>query len=631
MALLLLTVLVYLPGLDGPFLFDDYQNIVLPLEAGVGSVRALWEYAVSGVSGPLGRPLALLSFAGNAVAGGLDAFWFKAVNVVLHLGNGLLVFALCRRLLQLGPAAEGSTRPTDLVAGFVAAAWLLHPLQVSSVLYVVQRMTSLSSTFVLLGLLAYLGAREQQLAATPRAARGRLWLATPLCLLLGTLAKESGVLLMAYLVVIELCFLRFCSAAGQRDLRLFHALFAAAPLIALAAWVVMNPTSLAAGQEYRGFTVAERLLTEARALWFYLQLLLVPDPGQMSLFHDGFPISRGWLAPWTTLPAVLGVFAVGGLFLVLRRRLPWLAFGIGWFLAGHALESTFVMLEPVQLHRNYLAILGPLLAAAVAAASLSPDWRRRSLLAAGVWLACLATATALRAHQWRDVYSVAYHEELNQPDSARMNYEVGRLLAEAARESRSAEARHQAERYFWRAAELNPRDISALVALVMVAEAPGSGRAFGLLKERLASRPLVASDLPALRQLAKCNAMGTCTVPSDQVLGIFDAALGRGQEPAQRAEALSLLSIYHLNPRRDLQTTLRLLRDAAALQPENPGRHLDLASVLLLLRQLDAADAALRDADAVDRWQRQQVRSQRLRADLARLRAETDYPPAALP
>ena len=625
--LLALTALVYALGLGGPFLFDDYQNIVFPLAGGIGSVGALWEYLADGVSGPLGRPLALLTFAANAALGGIEPLWFKAVNLVIHLGNGVLVLRLCQRLLRAAPEplAKGQS---DVLAGFVAAAWLLHPLQVSSVLYVVQRMTSLSATFCLLGLHAYLHARELQQAAKPAVGRAWLWLATPLCLVLALLTKESGALMVAYLLVIELCLYRLRGRVGRTDVRAFLGCFLVVPLLAAAVLLVLHPGWLAAGQEFRPFTPFERLLTEARALWFYLSLLLVPDPGAMSLFHDDFAISRGWLDPWTTLPAVCGVLAALVLCLALRRRLPWLAFGIGWFLAGHALESTFLMLEPVQLHRNYLAILGPLLAMAVGAAGMSVDWRRRILLATGLWLACLATVTALRAHDWRDVYAMAFHEEMNHPDSARMNYEVGRLLSEAVRDGKSTEARQQAERYFWRAAELNPRDVSALIALVTVGEPAAASRAHALLRERLAARPLAPTDLPALRQLARCNAMQTCAVPAGQVFGAFDAALLREQPPAMRAEALALLSIYHANPRRDLATTVRLLQDAATLEPGNPVRHLDLATALMQVRQLGAAEAALRQADAADRWRKVHLRRARLWAELAHLRASPVLPPS---
>ena len=623
--LLALTALVYALGLGGPFLFDDYQNIVFPLEQGIGSARALWEYVAAGVAGPLGRPLALLTFAANARTAGLEPFWFKAVNLAIHLGNGVLVFSFCRRLLRMAPTSAGAF-PVEALAGFAAAAWMLHPLQVSGVLYVVQRMTSLSATFCLLGLHAYLRARELQQAELPGAARAWLWLATPLCLALALLTKESGVLLVAYLGVVEFCLLRFRGRAGRADLQAFFGLFLVVPLLALAGWLALHPEWLGRGQEFRTFTLPERLLTEARALWFYVSLLLVPDPGAMSLFHDDFAISRGWLQPWTTLPAVLGLLCAVASFVALRRRLPWLAFGIGWFLAGHAMESTFVMLEPVQLHRNYLAVLGPLLASAVGLSRLPGDWQRRALLVAGLWLVCLATVTALRAHQWRDVYAVAFFEEMNHPDSARMNYEVGRLLAEAARGGKSVEARQQADRYFWRAAELNPKDILALIALVTVGEPGAADRAYTLLRERLAARPLVPTDLPSLMQLAKCNATQTCAVPAERVFGIFDAVLLREQPAAMRAEALALLSIFHANPRRDLATTIRLLQDAARLQPGNPVRHLDLATALMAVRQLDAAEAALREADAADRWRKVQLRSQRLWADLARLRAEPMVP-----
>ena len=47
------------------------------------------------------------------------------------------------------------------VALFCALLWGLHPLQLTSVLYVVQRMTSLAATFTLAAMLCWLQARER--------------------------------------------------------------------------------------------------------------------------------------------------------------------------------------------------------------------------------------------------------------------------------------------------------------------------------------------------------------------------------------------------------------------------------------------------------------------------------------
>ena len=92
--------------------------------------------------------------------------------------------------------------------------WIVHPIQVSTVLYVVQRMTLLASLFVLLGIVGYLFGR--QLHTEGAKATGILLMTvSPLVgAVLGLLSKENGVLLYAYLGVIELFLLHKLIADG---------------------------------------------------------------------------------------------------------------------------------------------------------------------------------------------------------------------------------------------------------------------------------------------------------------------------------------------------------------------------------------------------------------------------------
>ena len=68
------------------------------------------------------------------------------------------MFWLVARLLQ----TAGMKTKAVLAAFVIALAWAVHPLQVSSVLYIVQRMEMLVATFTLLALLAYLRGRLAQ-------------------------------------------------------------------------------------------------------------------------------------------------------------------------------------------------------------------------------------------------------------------------------------------------------------------------------------------------------------------------------------------------------------------------------------------------------------------------------------
>ena len=91
---LVATFFVYQRGLSGPFLFDDGPNIVRNANLAIHdlSPASLTQAAWSGHSGPLLRPLSMMSFAANYYATGLDPYYFKLTNLVIHLFNGLGVF-----------------------------------------------------------------------------------------------------------------------------------------------------------------------------------------------------------------------------------------------------------------------------------------------------------------------------------------------------------------------------------------------------------------------------------------------------------------------------------------------------------------------------------------------------------
>ncbi|MCC7413512.1 MAG: hypothetical protein IT495_17985, partial [Gammaproteobacteria bacterium] len=98
MAGLLLPAAVYLlfaPGLTGGFIFDDYANIVenVYLAAAGGSVpERLLLAAQSTEAGPLGRPIAMMSFALNHAASGFSPTAYKITNLAIHAVNALLVY-----------------------------------------------------------------------------------------------------------------------------------------------------------------------------------------------------------------------------------------------------------------------------------------------------------------------------------------------------------------------------------------------------------------------------------------------------------------------------------------------------------------------------------------------------------
>lgn len=465
--LLLAVVVIYWPGLWGEFVFDDQANLVAnpSLRVFDGSLASLLEASTGGAASPLGRPLSLASFAANYHFWGEAPFSFKLTNLLLHLANGLLVYWLARTLLpRLTDTSDARVAPL-----WVAALWLLHPINLTPVLFVVQRMTSLSAFFALAALNLYLHGR-------PAAGRVRwpyLALAFLVCWPAGTLAKETALLLPLFVLLFE-----WLALGGLRAIPATWLRYGAASVVlAGTATLIFNWQFVANTYQYRDFTIGERLLTEARVLWMYVGQMLLPWPTLFSLHHDDIAISRSLFAPLLTLPAIVGWLFAAGFAITQRERRPWLTFAVFWFLAGHALESSLLGLELAYEHRNYLPSIGIFLglsAALLPRAATAFGWLPRQALAWG-FVALCALVTGLRAAQWSDELVRTQAESANHPESARTHFEAARAIL--ARQLPGGEiattALRAARSHFQQAAQLNPHEKAALASILYLDCAAG--------------------------------------------------------------------------------------------------------------------------------------------------------------
>lgn len=464
------TALIYWPGLGGPFVFDDLPSIIeMPaLRISDLSFHSLRDAALAQKSSFFGRPVAMLSFALNYYFADarFSAVAYKLTNLVIHFVNGIALYWLCLRLLQRQHATHQtafSTKQLPWLSLGVCALWLVHPLNLTSVLYIVQRMTSLASLFVIAGLLGYVIGREQLLRGQKR---GFLIMLASL-LVFGGLAifsKEIGVLLLPYMFVIEIVFYRFAAPQHlRRPLKAFWLALLALPAAAVLLILAVQPESLLGvfNYQYRDFSLTERLLTEPRALWFYLRLILLPDIAQMGIYHDDFAVSRGLFDPPSTVFALLGIAALLALAVTSYRRHPILSFAIAWFLVGHSLESTILPLELVHEHRNYLPQFGILFALVYYLtypyARLTKSLTLRQGLVVLI-LALFAGITYARALDWKDEWTLYNKDVLNHPTSPRARTMLGIILHDNKQYA-------AAEVHFRKAAELDPHDSKAILRL----------------------------------------------------------------------------------------------------------------------------------------------------------------------
>jgi len=361
--LTLLTLAIYWQGLQSDFYLDDTPNLsTMGDHLSLGYWHNVLIFLLEGRSGPTGRPLSLLSFYLNSSTYPTDPWSFKLTNVIIHIVNGALITLLLHKLTKLINMDKQQAKWLVLLS---VAFWLLHPFQITTVLYVIQRMTELSALFILLGLLAYVYGREWlNVTASPRQTDNKhlflLSFLVWLCITLAMLSKETGILLLAYILVIEYFLLRPFNVKTSNTIKNWIIITILIPFIGILGYVYWGALSPHAFDS-RPFTLEQRLLTETRIIFDYLANILIPGFSIPSLFHDDYLISTSWLQPWTTLSSGIGLLVLIAIAWFGRTKHALLSFGILWFLASHLIESTVVPLELYFEHRNYLAMLGPLL------------------------------------------------------------------------------------------------------------------------------------------------------------------------------------------------------------------------------------------------------------------------------
>ena len=411
--------LLFCLGLGGTFLMDDKPTIVENAALHIATLDAdsLMQAAYGFEAGGGSRALPMLTFAFDFWRSGLDPAAFKATNIVIH---GLTTLALAfffRLLLRQAGWRAGVANPAAMA---LAVAWAIHPLQVSSVLYVVQRMQTMSTLFLVLALWSYLRARQAQI----QGGYSRLdWIMAALFGVLAFASKEDAIMLPAYAFALEATVLRF-QAARPGTGKAIRRTYLVSMAIGAALFLLVALPRFWSWEAYpsRDFNSYERLLTEARVLAMYLGQIVLPLPGRMPFFYDGLQPSRGLLSPGSTLLSLAALAALAFAAWRLRRRRPLFALGVLLFFLGHAITASVIGLELAFEHRNHFPLAGAVLAigdllAAAAARLRLPS--RATAIAGCLLVASLASATVIRLHAWGSPMRFSQESTRIAPDSVR--------------------------------------------------------------------------------------------------------------------------------------------------------------------------------------------------------------------
>jgi protein O-mannosyl-transferase len=421
-AIAAVTLATYVNALDHPFVFDDSNAIVEnPTIQTLGA--SVWGGPAQGATA--GRPIVNITFAVNHIVGGVSPWGYHAVNLVIHVGCALLVFALLRRVLAL-PRLSSLVPGRESGASFaVALLWAVHPLNSELVNYATQRTEGLMALAFLTTL--YAGVRAMTVASSNG------WYAVSiLACALGMGCKESMVAAPVLMLLLDATFISAGPVDAVRRRPLYYAMLFSTWLL-LAAFVVEGPRWRSAGFT-SGVSPWVYALNQAPMIARYLRLVFVPT-GLVLDYGEPAALTLGTVWPSAALVLTLLGVTIAGWFVA-----PAAAFLGTWFFVTLAPASSFLPIatEVGAERRMYLPLVAVLALIVLSVARLLDrrlDARRRSnVTAAGLAIACvlLAALTVVRNREYHTLLGI-WQTVVERRPTGRAHYNLGLELRQAGR------------------------------------------------------------------------------------------------------------------------------------------------------------------------------------------------------
>ena len=287
LALGLLVVVCYLPAmLWGGFVWDDIDFVKSEPVQDVSGLWQIW-FSPSAIEGERHYwPLVYTTFWLEHKLWGFDPTGYHIVNVLLHLANTLLVWHLMRRLSVPG-------------AWVVAAVFAVHPLHVESVAWVIERKDVLSGLFYLTSVLVWMRFVEQS---------RRGWYVCSLALYAAGLLSKSIVITLPVALLIW----HWWQQGRVTSTDLLRIVPFGVVGMVITVGDLSFYSSLTGAFDVIDYSLTERTLIAARALWFYAGKLLWPS--ELAVIYPRWdirvadPLAWGYLIAAVALVVALWYF-----------------------------------------------------------------------------------------------------------------------------------------------------------------------------------------------------------------------------------------------------------------------------------------------------------------------------------
>ncbi|TRZ77930.1 MAG: tetratricopeptide repeat protein [Deltaproteobacteria bacterium] len=348
--LFVILIVIYGNSFDCSWHHDDFDNIVN------NTYVKISDLSLSGIEKTLygitprdtwSRPLAYLSFAVNYYFGGLDVFGYHAVNFAIHYLATIILFLFVYETLRLPLLVERYGECAYSIALLSAVLWAIHPIQVTAVTYIVQRMAGMAALFYILAMYLHLKGRTVQTVQ----ASVVYYFFSAVSFLLALGSKQNAAMLPVSLVMYDLFLIQGISRRSIIKTTRIMLVPACCAAVIVILYMLLNDDIM--DYRYRIFGMGERLLTQPRVFFYYISQLLFPLTSRFMLLHS-MDISKSMLQPWTTFTSLVGLAGILAFAMWKARRMPLISFCILFFFLNHLIEGSFLSLELIYEHRNYL-------------------------------------------------------------------------------------------------------------------------------------------------------------------------------------------------------------------------------------------------------------------------------------
>lgn len=293
----IICLLVYLPALNCDFInYDDNVFVTNNPAIRILDMEFLkWAFTTSYQGWWM--PLVWVSFAIDYHFWGLNPFGFHLTNILLHAVNVGLVVLISDRVLRLSGFKVGSTNGENLGWGHCAIfllaglLWGLHPINVESVAWVVERKNVLNGIFSLSCILFYLIYLEKKDLAGERGVAVRNYVFSALLMLLALMTKPVSVVIPPILLVLD-----FCLFGRLQKGTIWRVLSEKIPYLVLSVLIAITTILLASGQSIlvplETYPLISRCFSSGAALFDYCVWMLYPvGITAMNLIPNPLPIS----------------------------------------------------------------------------------------------------------------------------------------------------------------------------------------------------------------------------------------------------------------------------------------------------------------------------------------------------